>query len=100
MAASRPGSGETVSGTRVTDGDGQSSGNSESKKPLTVGLPMVKGFIAGIVFSHLNKNLILGFLLGGLAGVYAQQNFSGLPDVAETFRDFMRRFKGSRSKDD
>lgn len=106
MAASGPaGSGQgtssrgTLSRARLTDGDDQSTGSDERKK-LTVGLPMVKGFIAGVVVSHLNKNLILGFFLGGLAGVYAQQTFSGVPDVLDTWRDFMKRFRGGGTKDD
>lgn len=89
----------TLSRTRLTDGDDRSTGQDDKKK-LTVGLPMVKAFFAGVVVSHLNKNLILGFVLGGLVGVYAQQNFSGVPDVAETWRDFKRRFRGSGSNDD
>ena len=92
----RPG---TLSRTRLTNGDDHSTGQDDRKK-LSVGFPMVKAFFAGVVVSHLNKNLILGFLLGGLVGVYAQQNLSGVPNVVETWRDFKRRFKGSGSNDD
>ena len=106
MAASRYSSGDadskgrgTLSRTRLTDGDDHSTGQDERKK-LSVGMPMVKAFFAGILVSHLNKNLILGFLIGGLVGVYAQQNLSGVPDVAETWKDFKRRFRGSGSNND
>lgn len=92
-------SGGADSRRRGTDGDDQPVGQDEKKK-LTVGFPMVKAFFAGVVVSHLNKNLILGFVLGGLVGIYVHQNFSGVPDVAETWRDFRRRFRGSGSNDD
>ena len=34
---------------------------------------MVTAFIAGIVLANSNKNLLLGYLLGGLTGTYIQQ---------------------------
>ena len=42
-----------------------------------------KGIFAGVFFSHLNKRLILGIVVGTLTGVYIQQNYEGIPNVED-----------------
>jgi hypothetical protein len=54
-------------------------------QPTPVGVPpFAKGLLTGLVLANLNKQLLLGTLLGTAAGMYAQQEY-GLPDVKETF---------------
>ena len=45
------------------------------KQKTKLDTSLLKGFVAGVVFSHINKRLILGFLVGTLAGAYIQQNY-------------------------
>ena len=44
----------------------------------------IKGFVAGALIGNLNKKLLLGALVGGVAGAYYQQQF-GAPNVKEEF---------------
>lgn len=58
----------------------------------------LKGFGAGIILSHVNKNLILGLLIGTLAGCYLQQNYTGIPDVSETATEWANTLRESIKK--
>ena len=57
-----------------------------------------KGFGAGIILSHINKNLILGLLIGTLAGCYVQQNYTGIPDVSQTANEWVNTLRESIKK--
>lgn len=52
-----------------------------------------KGLAAGVVLSHINKNLILGILIGTLGGCYIQQNYDGIPDVNETTKEWLKTIR-------
>lgn len=67
---------------------------SEDKPELQTGV--LKAFVAGVVLANLSKNLLLGFVIGGLGGAYLQQNFSKIPDLKATWRDLRRRWEQSR----
>jgi hypothetical protein len=58
----------------------------------------IRGFAAGVILSHINKNLILGLLIGTLAGCYVQQNYTGIPDVSETATEWVNTLKESIKK--
>ena len=61
----------------------------------------IKAFVAGIVIGNLSKNLLLGFTVGAVGGIFIQQNFAGVPDVRNFWRDLLNRWnktnKGSNS---
>lgn len=69
---------------------------SEDKPELQTGV--LKAFVAGVVLANLSKNLLLGFVIGGLAGAYLQQNFSRIPDLKTTWRDLKRRWEQSNRR--
>ena len=54
--------------------------NGEEKKK-SFDWTFIKGFAAGLLVSHLSKNLMLGFLIGTVSGFYVEQNFRNIPDV-------------------
>lgn len=72
----------------------QVEGQVNSRQELPTGV--LKGFLGGIVLASLSKNLLLGFIVGGVAGAYLQQSYSGLPDLKETWRDVRGRWEQSR----
>ena len=59
---------------------------------------VVKAFVAGLVVGNLNKQLLLGFFVGGLLGAYLQQNHYDVPNVKATWRDFLQRWDSSVKK--
>ena len=71
----------------------------QMEKKKTVFDPLVlKAFLAGVVLSHLSKNLVLGLAVGALSGVYIQQNYSGVPHVASTWKEFLKKLEESGPK--
>lgn len=52
----------------------------------------IKAFVAGLVIGNINKGLLLGFSLGALGGIFVQQNFTGVPDLTNLWRDIMNRW--------
>lgn len=70
--------------------------NSTNKKEISGSF--IKGFASGVFLSHINKNLILGLLIGALAGCYVQQNYAGIPDVSKTATDWINSIKDSIKK--
>lgn len=73
-------------------GGGEGSGKEERLKTV-VAPATIKAFVAGLVIGNVNKGLLLGFTLGVLGGVLVQQNLGGVPDVANTWKDAMKRWK-------
>ena len=59
---------------------------------------VLKAFVAGLVIGNLNKQLMLGFVVGGLLGVYLQQNQYDVPNVKDTWKDFIRKWDSSSKK--
>ena len=78
----------------MADGGDRPTRYSEEKPELQTGV--LKAFVAGVVLANLSKNLLLGFVVGGLGGAYLQQNFSKIPDLKATWRDLKRRWEQSR----
>lgn len=72
--------------------------NSSGEKKNPLDLPLLKGFVAGVIFSHLNKRLIAGLLVGTISGIYIQQNYSDIPRVEATIRDWVEKLKDSVKK--
>ena len=70
-------------------------GNKEKRK---LDGSLLKGFVAGVVFSHINKSLLLGFLFGSLAGAYIQQNYQDIPNVEDTAREWAANFRSALNK--
>ena len=68
------------------------------KKKLLFDPTVIKAFLAGVVISHLSKNLLVGVLVGTLSGIYVQQNVSGVPSVTDSWKEFLKRFEDTRSK--
>ena len=70
----------------------------DGEKPRSLGKRTViepatiKAFIAGLLIGNLNKGLLLGFTFGALGGMFIQQNVSGVPNVAESWRDLVHRW--------
>ena len=77
--------------------DNKDNNNSAGNKREISG-SFIKGFTAGIILSHINKNLILGLVIGTLAGCYVQQNYTGIPDVSETATEWMNTIRESIRK--
>ena len=57
-----------------------------------------KGIFAGVFFSHLNKRLTLGIVVGTLTGVYIQQNYEGIPNVEDMPKRFVQSIRDAMSK--
>lgn len=53
------------------------------KKKQPTPISFLKGFLAGVLVSHISKRFILGLLAGTLTGVYAEQNFQEVPNAKE-----------------
>ena len=68
-------------------------GESQSRPLLEPGV--IKAFIAGLVVGNLNKGMMMGFLVGALGGVYLQQNIAGVPNVTQTWKDLMKKWKNT-----
>ena len=66
------------------------------KKEISASL--FKGFAAGVILSHINKNLILGLVVGTLGGCYIQQNYSGMPDVSKTAKEWLNTIRDAMKK--
>ena len=66
------------------------------KNPLD--LPMLKGFVAGVIFSHLNKRLMAGLLVGTISGIYIQQNYADIPNVESQIKQWTESLKESMNK--
>ena len=63
------------------------------KNPLD--LPLLKGFVAGVIFSHLSRRLIAGLLVGTISGIYIQQNYVDIPNIETTIKDWIESFQES-----
>ena len=80
--------------------DGSSGNRNTGKNQLRPMLEpgVIKAFVAGLVVGNLNKGMMMGFLIGALGGVFMQQNIAGVPNVTETWRDLMQRWKNARKR--
>ena len=59
---------------------------------------VVTAFLSGVVVANFNKNLLLGFTVGGIVGVYLQQTFpSQFPNVTEYWEKIKKQWKGTSS---
>ena len=68
--------------------------NGPPRRPDQTVPPVVKGFIAGAIVSHLNKAMALGIMIGTTAGAYYQQEH-GAVDVKTTFNRYYKMIKES-----
>lgn len=67
------------------------------KQPLNSSL--LKGFIAGVLFSHINKRFVIGALIGTLGGMFAEQNYKELPNIKLIANDWIEHIKeGSKPR--
>lgn len=55
---------------------------------------IITAFISGLLVANVNKNLLLGFTIGGLAGVYLQQTFPNqFPNVKQYWRELKDKWR-------
>ena len=73
-------------------------GDETSSKKAALDYSFLKGFAAGVVFSHVNKRLILGLVAGTLTGAYIQQNYEGIPNVEDTAKRFVQSIRDAMNK--
>ena len=85
-----------MAGSHDPDYDLQGTGErKELKKLLTPNV--VTAFFAGVLLANFNKNLILGMLVGGMAGVFVEQQCPNqLPNVRESWEDLKRRWRNTK----
>lgn len=81
-----------------TNSDGKEVSDQIEKKKMLLDPASIKAFLAGVVVSHLSKNMVLGLIVGTLSGIFVQQNYPNVPNVKNSWKDFLRRFKESRDK--
>lgn len=67
-------------------------------KKYPIDIPILKGFIAGVIFSHLNKKLIGGLIIGTVSGMYIQQNYANIPNVESTIKDWIEKTRQAMKK--
>ena len=91
MSNSNPNSSDR--GTFGVDGNKESMHQNQLRPMLEPGV--IKAFVAGLIVGNLNKGMMLGFLIGALGGVYVQQNIAGVPNVTETWRNLVQRWKNT-----
>ena len=72
-------------------------GDTSSKK-AALDYSFLKGFAAGVVFSHINKRLILGLVAGTLTGAYIQQNYEGIPNVEDMAKRFVQSIRDAMNE--
>lgn len=75
-----------------------SEGDDPSSRKVSVDYSLLKGFVAGVIFSHFDKRLALGLLVGTLTGAYVQQNYEGIPNVEEKARNLMQSIRETMDK--
>ena len=73
-------------------------GGGDSSKKAALDYSFIKGFVVGVVFSHINKRLLLGMLVGTLTGAYIQQNYQGIPNVEETAKKLAQTIREAMEK--
>lgn len=73
-------------------------GSDDKSKKAALDYSMLKGFAAGVVFSHVNKRLVLGLVAGTLTGAYIQQNYEGIPNVEEMAKRFVQSIRDAMNK--
>lgn len=73
-------------------------GGGDSSKKAALDYSFIKGFVVGVVFSHINKRLLLGMLVGTLTGAYIQQNYQGIPNVEETAKQLAQTIREALEK--
>lgn len=73
-------------------------GGDSSPNKVALDYSFLKGFVAGVVFSHFDKRLVLGLLVGTLTGAYIQQNYEGIPNVEEKAKNLMQSIRDAMEK--
>ena len=73
-------------------------GDDTSAKKAALDYSFLKGFATGVVFSHVNKRLILGLVAGTLTGAYLQQNYEGIPNVEDMAKRFVQSIRDAMKK--
>ena len=73
-------------------------GGGDSSKKAALDYSFIKGFVVGVVFSHINKRLLLGMLVGTLTGAYIQQNYQRIPNVEETAKKLAQTIREALEK--
>ncbi len=71
--------------------------NERDLRPM-VNPRVIQAFVTGLVIGNLNKAMLLGFTIGALGGAFVQQNYPGVPDVVNTWKDVMRRWNKSSGR--
>ena len=73
-------------------------GDHSDQKKSIINPSFLKGLLAGVVISHINKALILGAMIGVASGIYLEQNNpKDLPDVKQKVAEIYQKFRGDES---
>ena len=70
----------------------------ESQKKKEFDWTFLKGFAAGVIFSHINKTLVLGFIIGTVSGAFIEQNFQNIPNIKQEAQGLIKKLKESTKK--
>ena len=82
--------------SNMEDNSTDSENHSKDTRPV-LQPSVVTAFIAGVVLANFNKNLLMGFVVGGLVGAYAEQSFpKQFPNIKHLWRDIKRKWTESR----
>ena len=71
----------------------KSMSNNDNNKKQPLNTSLLKGFFAGVVFSHINKRFVIGTLVGTAVGIFIEQNFQDIPNVKIITNDWMETLK-------
>merc|ERR1712080_232621 len=55
----------------------------------------IKGFVCGVLFSHINKRFMLAAVAGTVIGLYAEQNVKDLPNVEIVGKEWFETLKSA-----
>ena len=62
---------------------------------------VVTAFLAGLLMGNLNKNLVLGFLVGGIAATIFEQNrrTGNLPNVCDVWQNLRSKWRETNAQE-
>ena len=82
----------------ATSNSNEEGSNSVAERPK-LQTNTIGAFVAGIALANFNKNLLLGFVIGTIAGAYTEQTLPGqFPNVRQFWYDLKQKWQSSRPK--
>lgn len=71
------------------------SGNNNDRKKNPLDSALLKGFVTGVLVSHINKRFILGAIVGTGVGMFVEQNYTEIPDVKQAVSECIENIKSA-----